>query len=299
MTEQQEGEILALIGSEPGGFTSIEVQKLMFAYGMDADGRKSYDFMPFEQGGYSFTLARDVHSLASAGLVKQTPQKRGKPRWSLTEEGKIRAFHHVASTRRIVAFRRRYPLVGKELIADLYRRFPYFAIRSKIADIVLMDDPGALKLIDAEKPTCTTPLATIGYEGKSVEAFFNTLIKKGITTLCDVRKNPISRKYGFSKSTLEKACAGSGISYCHYPELGIPSHERSDLRCQADYDELFARYRNTILPAGAATIDALAQRVANGECVALMCFEKNPRQCHRTEVAVAVSARLNAEYEVL
>lgn len=299
MTDSQEGEILALIGSEPDGLTSIEVQKLMFAYGMDSDGRKSYDFMPFEQGCYSFNLARDVHALASSGLVRQAPQKTGKPRWLLTEEGKIRAFHHATSTRRMVAFRRKYPLMGKELIADIYRRFPYFAIRSTIADIVLGDDRRALKLIKAASPARSTPLATIGYEGRSVEDFFNVLIQAGITALCDVRKNPISRKYGFSKSTLEKACAGAGIDYRHYPELGIPSHERTDLRCQADYDELFARYRKTILKAGATTVDALAQRVANGECVALMCFEKNPCQCHRTQVAVAVSAKLNAEYDVL
>ena len=296
MTDSQEGEILALIGSEPDGLTSIEVQKLMFAYEMDADGRKSYDFMPFEQGGYSFNLARDVHALASNGLVRQIAQKTGKPRWLLTEDGKIRAFHHTSATRRMVAFRRQYPLMGKELIADVYRRHPYFAIRSKIADIVLMDDRDALKRIEAAKPMASTPLATIGYEGRTVEDFFNTLVRNGITTLCAVRKNPISRKYGFSKSTLEKACMGTDIDYCHYPELGIPSCERTDLRCQADYDELFARYRKTILKAGATTIEAIAQRVANGECVALMCFEKDPRQCHRTEVASAIAARLNAEY---
>lgn len=299
MTDAQEGEILALIGSEPTGFTSIEVQKLMFAYGMDNDGRRSYDFMPFEQGGYSFTLARDVHALETSGLVKQVRRDCEKPRWNLTEAGRIRAFQHKAETRRMVDFRRRYTLKGKALVADIYRRYPYFAICSTIADIVLMDDPDALKRIDAERPTRATPLATIGYEGRTVEEFFNTLIKSGITTLCDVRKNPISRKYGFSKSTLEKACKGSNIAYCHLPELGIPSHERSDLRCQADYDELFARYRKTILKSESSSVDAIAQRVANGERIALMCFERNPRQCHRTEVAVAVSARLNSEYEVL
>ncbi len=270
----------------------------MFAYGIEADERP-YDFMPFEQGGYSFTLARDVHSLESQGFVRQTPQRQGKPRWSLSEAGRAHAFRHVSATKRMVAFRRQYPLLGTKLIADIYRKHPYFAIRSKIADIVLFDDPDALRRIEDAKPTEQTPFATIGYEGRSVEGFFNTLIKNGITTLCDVRKNPISRKYGFSKSTLEKVCNGSGISYCHYPELGIPTHERSELNCQADYDELFSRYRKTILKDASDTVAAVAQRIADGECVALMCFERDPRQCHRTEVAKAVAKILCADYEVL
>lgn len=34
-------------------------------------------------------------------------------------------------------------------------------------------------------------------------------------------KNPISMKYGFSKSQLQNACEGVGISYNHFPDLGI------------------------------------------------------------------------------
>lgn len=299
MTDTQEGELLALIGSEPQGFTSIELQKLFFAYGMDPEGLKLYDFMPFKQGCYSFTLDRDVHALEFAGLTRQIPQERGKPRWCLTEAGRITAFRHHDSSRRMTAFRRRYPLKGKALVADTYRRYPYFAICSEIADIVLADDPVTLQRIEDARPTGLTPLATIGYEGRSIEGFFNTLIENGITSLCDVRKNPVSRKYGFSKSTLEKACQGTNIEYSHYPELGIPSHERSDLRCQADYDELFARYRVSILKAERNTVAAIAERVANGEKVALMCFEKDPAQCHRTEVAAAVARMLNAGFEAL
>ncbi|WP_348602891.1 DUF488 family protein [Bartonella tribocorum] len=40
---------------------------------------------------------------------------------------------------------------------------------------------------------------TIGYEGKSLENYLNCLLENNIKILCDVRKNPISRKYGFSK----------------------------------------------------------------------------------------------------
>jgi hypothetical protein len=48
-------------------------------------------------------------------------------------------------------------------------------------------------------------IVTIGYEGRSLEAFLNLLLQNSVTLLCDVRRNPLSRKYGFSKSTLSKA----------------------------------------------------------------------------------------------
>ena len=69
-----------------------------------------------------------------------------------------------------------------------------------------------------------------------------------MTLLCDVRRNPLSRKYGFSKSTLSKACGNVGIRYEHLPELGIASEQRQELTTQADYDALFEVYERKDLP---------------------------------------------------
>ncbi len=65
--------------------------------------------------------------------------------------------------------------------------------------------------------------------------------------LCDVRKNAYSQKYGFSKSQLQKACEGVGISYIHMPELGINSDKRQHLISQSDYDLLFEDYEKNTL----------------------------------------------------
>jgi hypothetical protein len=42
----------------------------------------------------------------------------------------------------------------------------------------------------------TTVIYTLGYEGISLEAYINKLIKNDVKLLCDVRKNPLSRKFG-------------------------------------------------------------------------------------------------------
>ena len=61
--------------------------------------------------------------------------------------------------------------------------------------------------------------------GKCLETYLNQLLRAGVTLLCDVRRNPLSRKYGFSKSTLSHACA---VSYTH-----LRAHETVlDLVCR-------------------------------------------------------------------
>jgi len=68
-----------------------------------------------------------------------------------------------------------------------------------------------------------------------------------VTILCDVRRNALSRKYGFSKKTLGNACQNLGIRYEHLPELGIASARRKELHTQADYDRLFSAYEEDTL----------------------------------------------------
>ena len=298
MTTAQESTILALLGTDPNGFKPIEIQKLMFVFSMEEEPSPSYSFMPFIFGGYSFNLSRDIHALADRCLITEE-EINGEKRWNLTEMGRIHAFAIREKSKRIVSFRRRYALRGDSLTADTYRRYPYWAINSMIAETILDGDTAALAAIKAAKPKTSLSLATIGYEGRSLEEYFNILIRNGIDTLCDVRRNPISRKYGFSKVTLEKACKGTGISYCHFPQLGIPSHERERLECQSDYDALFERYRRTTLAQETDTIAVLARRIAEGAHVALTCFERNPSQCHRTQVADAVARMLNETYVAL
>ena len=43
---------------------------------------------------------------------------------------------------------------------------------------------------------------TIGYEGRSVDAFFSRLLRLRLSGVIDVRSNPVSRKYGFAARSM-------------------------------------------------------------------------------------------------
>lgn len=188
------------------------------------------------------------------------------------------------------AFAHRYRgLRGNALIAETYRRYPYYAVRSEIAKRVLRNDRPALDRIESARPEGTpSRLLTIGYEGRTLESYLNTLLLEGVTLLCDVRRNAISRKYGFSKNTLARACAGVGIRYEHLPELGIESRLRQGLETAADFKALFRTYEQRILPVRVAALEKIRAWLRFGESVALTCYEREAGQCHRHCIAAAL-----------
>lgn len=146
---------------------------------------------------------------------------------------------------------------GNELVALTYKRYPYTATRSEIAERVLAGDAAALERISSARPGADGPrVQTIGYEGHTLESYLNVLLQAGVSLLCDVRRNPISRKYGFSKKALSKGCEGVGLGYEHVPELGIDSSQRRNLNTQSDYDALFAEYERDALPPNGGTRQA-------------------------------------------
>ena len=294
MTSLQKSSIICLLSLDPDGFTPVEVQKLMFLYVQEFAKSPVYDFMPCSYGCYSSTLRNDMNRMQEMRLIKEVNKK-----WMLTEEGQFEVVAVPATMRRFLEMSRRYTARGNALIADVYRRYPYYAINSKIKEERLCGDAVALRAIEAARPTKRIPLASIGYEGRSLENYGNALIANGISVLCDVRKNPISRKYGFSRSTLEKACDDIGIEYRHYPELGIPSYERQSLSCQADYDALFSRYEKSVLHDHGALIDVLANLVSLDVGVAFTCFEADPKQCHRTRIINAIRRKTGVAVELI
>ncbi len=241
--------------------------------------------MPYKYGGFSFTSYADKRRLIEQGLLADEERA-----WKLAPTGKTAAGIAPVVRMRMDQFVKRHAsLLGDALVAEAYRRHPYYAIRSEMADRVLAGDKLALMAIEAARPAASRPgLCTIGYEGRTLEGYLNRLLRDGVTLLCDVRRNPLSRKYGFSKGTLSKACEGVGIRYEHFPELGIASEERRELHTEADYDALFAAYERDSLPRQTEALAKIRAWIEAGERVALTCFEKLPHQCHRHCVAEAL-----------
>ncbi len=116
----------------------------------------------------------------------------------------------------------------------------------------------------------------------------NLLIKNGVALLCDVRRNPISMKYGFSKKQLQDIAQKLGIDYIHIPQLGIESSKRKSLKTVTDYTALFEEYEQKYLPAQISSLEHIHQLVMHRERVAITCFEREHFRCHRHKVAHAL-----------
>lgn len=262
---------------------------MLFLYCREAEESPAYEFVPYKYGGFSFTSYADKRRLVAQGLLADEELV-----WKLTSSGKRMAKISPLDRLRITQFAKRHAsLRGDALVAEAYRRHPYYAIRSDMVERVLSGDDLALMAIDAARPAASAPgLCTIGYEGRTLEDYLNRLIQDGVTILCDVRRNPLSRKYGFSKGTLSNACEGMGIRYEHVSELGIASEERRELHTQADYDALFEVYERETLPKQPKALEKIRGWIRAGERVALTCFEKLPKQCHRHCVAEALEGMM-------
>ncbi len=280
-------ELLQALGGTSG---VLDFQKLLFLYCQESPtGDTPYDFVPYRFGAFSFSSYADRRKLVERGLLQD------EEGWHITDEGR----KVIGSTMdvQLTAFAKQHrSLRGDALVAETYRRFPFFAIRSEIAERVLKDEDTALARIKAVRTKATgSALSTLGYEGHTLESYLTILLKSSVTLLCDVRRNAISRKYGFSKNTLARGCEGVGIRYEHVPELGIASDKRRSLETQADYDALFADYERTWLPKQGAALNMIQDWIAGGERVTLTCYEHQPNQCHRHCVAEALEGEIGAD----
>lgn len=287
MLYDRQKRLLALVDALGGRVAGTDLQKLLLLW-MQQSAQPAYEFVPYKFGAYSFTSYADKRKLIDKGLLDDDAHA-----WNLTPDGRAAIEPATAIRGEAVAFALAAPKArGEALVAHTYRRFPFFAIRSEIAGRVLADDAQALRQIDDARPPQGAPgIVTIGYEGRSLENYLTALLRAGVSLLCDVRRNPISRRYGFSRSTLAKGCENIGIRYMHLPELGIASAERKGLETRAEFDALFAAYARDSLPRQGAALATIAGWVEAGHRVALTCYEERPEDCHRHCVTDALTRR--------
>lgn len=274
--------LLSLIDAFGGQLKNTDFQKLLFAVS-SRQKKRSYHFVPYKFGSFSFQSMADKSALIKYGLVEDNEK------WKVTTKAKG-IFKQLTPEDQLVVqlVKKEYDkMLGKKLVKSLYLQYPYYAIKSEIVADILSNTE--MELVRAQTPTDSTPhFFTIGYEGISLEEYLNKLIKANVKVLCDVRKNALSQKFGFSKNQLSTACWKVGITYIHMPELGIPSEYRQTLEKQHDYENLFELYERKILPTQMNSLSKLNSLVEKHGRIAITCFEACEKQCHRGRVAVAL-----------
>ena len=285
--------LLALLESLDGEANLKDFQKHAFLL-TRGQSRPSYDFIPYRCGCYSFTLEADRKALIRHGWL------RDRPDWTLDNKplpaGQASTPHSVLltsddQTTLELHTQRWGTLRGDQLVREVYTRYPFFATHNEVANQHL-SRAELLKVHECIPVPMPGPaLFTIGYQGKSFENYLQQLINSQVNVLCDVRRNPTSRKMGFSGGPMRRALNGLGIEYRHFPRLGIGSDARRHLQTPGDYEQLFAEYRQTTLQANATDQQAIVQLLAQRKRVALTCFELEPHQCHRSSLAKAIVDR--------
>lgn len=285
--------LLSLIQVFESELEKIQLQKLLFLYTRFQKERKTYDFVPYKYGCFSFQANSDLSTLKKYGIVSETTKSWKKEDDvsylnELTKEDK-----KIISDFRIIYANKS----SDDLIKLTYKRYPYFAINSTIAKDYL-DETEFENLNNYRSFEEETILFTIGYEGISLESYLNKLIKNNIKVLCDVRKNALSMKYGFSKTQLKNACNGVGIDYVHIPEVGIDSDKRQELKTQNDYDCLFVEYKEKNLKKSIDSQTKILNLLIQNKRIALTCFEADICQCHRKHLSEAITNLKGFKYNL-
>ncbi|HVF93189.1 MAG TPA: DUF488 domain-containing protein [Sphingomonas sp.] len=128
---------------------------------------------------------------------------------------------------------------------------------------------------------------TIGYEATTMAEFLAALAGAGVTRVIDVRALPLSRRPGFSKSSLAASLNEAGIDYVHLKALGTPKRGR-DAAKKGDVATLEAVYAEQLELPEAQAQAAIMLGLAAEKPSALLCFERDPCHCHRTLLLKAV-----------
>jgi uncharacterized protein (DUF488 family) len=281
--------LLQIFGND---LDKLSFQKLLMLFSK-AQTIPDFDFVPYKFGCFSFQANADMSTMVKYGQVSENDRK-----WQKIDTEDYLSLLKETDKKALIKLKSLYSGKSKDdLIRYTYLEYPYYAINSTIAKNVF--NTNEYFTVESANPAFeSTVLFTIGYEGISLEEYLNKLILNGVKLLCDVRKNSLSMKYGFSKSQLKKACEGVGIDYEHIPALGIDSDKRQELKTQSDYDKLFSQYKSETLSRTYSQQEHILELLKKHKRIALTCFEANICQCHRKHLAEAVTMLPGFDYEL-
>lgn len=226
-----------------------------------------YNFYPYRLGPFSRLSYIDKNYLVKKGLLEDNEIK-------LTEDGKKYLNEkNIDYNTELTSITSKFKNED-DLVKYIYNKYPNYKKKSI--------------LIEQNKNNQKTPcIFTIGYEKKDIDCFLYELIDKDIDLVIDVRKNPFSMNYTFIGKKLQSTLNSdnTNIQYIHLPELGIESKDRKELKDLNDYKKLFLDYEKTLI--SKEKQEKLNEIINLGTKyrIALLCFEKDPKYCHRGVIA--------------
>jgi uncharacterized protein (DUF488 family) len=121
---------------------------------------------------------------------------------------------------------------------------------------------------------------SLGYEGMNLDSYVDVLKFHKISVVVDVRETPWSYKPGFSKKPLAERLDAEGISYVHLKSAGNPSRNRKLGLPQRKVIELYKEHLDSDPSCLRPILDLIKSHATSG-AVCLLCFEKEPHDCHR------------------
>jgi uncharacterized protein (DUF488 family) len=142
-------------------------------------------------------------------------------------------------------------------------------------------------------------LFTIGYQQAKPDAVLGELKRAKIDLLVDIRAVAASRRPGFSKRQLAASLDQAGIAYIHLQKLGTPAQGRQAARA-GDFEALWRIYDKHIkTPEAQAALGELLALIKSGKRVCLLCYERDPSECHRSRISALVKKRTRVKVDDL
>jgi len=236
------------------------IHELLFIYCHKYACNNAYDFILYKNNPYCLTIYEDKKLLVQKGILQNLV--------SWTPSSEVFRFAKNLNMLEKLSLQKLKNDIEKSLITD---------------EMINQTYCGYFKIpeIDADKKI----FYTIGYEGVNLEQYLNQLLKHKVHCLCDVRRNPYSQKFGFTKMELMGALEKIGIEYIHIPDLGISSALRQDLKNDSDYYNLLKHYEADILSHQSSNIELLKRLLSKHTRIAITCFEAKISHCHRSKIA--------------
>lgn len=173
LTSGEKG-VLHLINNSKGEISKLRLVKLMFLISRRIP---LYYFIPYKYGPFSFQLYHDLSKLEKESFISINDEAVNLLRQDYPSiDSKIKNIIRMNCEK--------YSNLNDKMLLDyIYTEYPEYTIFSLYR-----------KNMDYSKTS--NGIATIGYEGKTIDKFLNELITNKIDVVVDVRKNAYSMKFG-------------------------------------------------------------------------------------------------------